>query len=295
MIVVRLMGGMGNQMFQYAAARALSLRLGRDLCYDLSYLCHAAEGTVRRFELDHFRCQGKPLDGLANLRFGSRSGAPLHHRLLARLISSIQPHRLYEEPSIMFDPAAQSLPDNTVLTGRFQSPHYFDGFEATLREDFRLATDLSAEGQALITAVRQRTSIGVHVRRTDYVDSAAYRNVIQALPLEYYQKALDQIRSEIGKDATIYVISDDIAWCRSQPTFSQCDEFVDLSYTPHPHIEEFAVLSSCQHFVISNSTFAWWAAWLAPDRNKTVIAPTRWSHNPDFDSVDRIPAEWIKI
>ncbi|MBT3072161.1 alpha-1,2-fucosyltransferase [Rhodomicrobium sp. Az07] len=295
MIVVRLMGGMGNQMFQYAAARALAHRLGAELRYDLSYIGHAGQGTIRHFELHHFHTAGRPLDWYEDLRYGSQFRAPLQRRVMARVARGVRPHGLYEEPCIAFDSSFAMLPDNTVVAGRFQSHLYFEEAGGLLRNDFRLLNQISESCRAICEQARLENSIGLHVRRTDYVDNDAYRDVIQALPLDYYMRALARVRTMLGSDARIYIVSDDITWCREQALFRSAHKFVDLSDAEHPPTEEFEVLRNCRHFVISNSTFAWWAAWLSDFPDKVVIAPEQWSHNTKFVSSDRIPDKWIKI
>jgi hypothetical protein len=289
------MGGMGNQMFQHAAARAIARHHNCELRYDLSYMGHADQGTVRDFELHHFRGCAAPLNQMEGLRFGSQYRAPIFRRGLARLVRSINPHGWYEEPDIAFDPDSATIADNSVVVGRFQSYRYFEDIVDLIRSDFEMVTLVSGRCVELCKQARDAPSVGLHVRRTDYVDSEAYRQVIQALPLEYYARALDCIREILGTKVQLYIVSDDIAWCREQPIFRVAHTFVDLAQAAHPHIEEFEVLRSCRHFIISNSTFAWWAAWLGAAEDKQVIAPASWSHNPEFDSPDRVPNGWLRL
>lgn len=295
MIVVRLMGGMGNQMFQYAAGRALAHRLGVELRYDTSYMGHADEGTVRHFELHHFRCIGRPLSWRESLRFGSQYDASVPQRWLARAVRALWPHKFYQEPTIDYDSSFRKLRDELVVVGRFQSHLYSGHILGLLREDFRLSRPTSSHCRQLRQEARRGLSVGVHVRRTDYVNDSTYRDVIQALPLDYYQRALARVRESLGASVQLYVVSDDIAWCRDQPVFSGAHAFVDLAAAEHPHVEEFEVLRNCRHFVISNSTFAWWAAHLSDSTSKLVIAPRQWSHNNQFDSADRTPATWVRL
>lgn len=293
MIVVRLMGGMGNQMFQYAAARALAHRLGTDLRYDLGYMGCAESGTVRHFELHHLRCAGRPLTVREDLRFGSQYRASIPRRVIARVMRAAQPSSFYEEPRLAFDPAFHALRDDTIIVGRFQSYLYFDEVSDLVRDDFRLAYRTSAMCRAICEEARTGNSVGLHVRRTDYVNDDAYRHVIQALPLDYYARALVSVRDALGADVRIYVVSDDIAWCREQDLFRDAHRFVNLSGAEHPHLEEFEVLRNCRNFVISNSTFAWWAAWLSESPDKLIFAPKQWSHNEEINGADRIPDNWI--
>jgi hypothetical protein len=295
MIVVRLMGGMGNQMFQYAAARQLSHCIGAELRYDTSFIGRTAQGTARNFELPHFSCVGRPLSTFESLRFGSQYRAPLAQRLVARVVRGMRPHSFYEEPSISFDPSFQSLGNDTVIVGRFQSYLYFQRIADLLRKEFRNSQPLSSKCRSLCEEARVSRSVGLHVRRTDYVNNEVYRNVIQSLPLDYYDRALAHIWDVVGRDTHLYIVSDDISWCRQQSVFRHAHRFVDLSNSAYSHLEEFEVLRSCRHFVISNSTFAWWAAWLSDSQNKEVVGPREWSHNKQFDSPDRFPPGWTRL
>ncbi len=288
------MGGLGNQLFQYAAARALSLRLGADLRLDLSYLGRVETGTTRHFELHHFRHAGSQLKGFEYLRFGSQAKASLLQRAASRVVRSMQPFAAYEEPTIEYDKDFCTLDDDTVLSGRFQSYRYFEDKREVLIDDLQPKYELTSACSKLCSRAASENSVALHVRRTDYMSNEAYRNVIQALPLDYYERALARTSQEIGLDAKYYVISDDITWCRTQSAFACCDVFVDLSDSPAPHIEEFQVLRSCRSFIISNSTFAWWGAWLGQHPNKFVVAPAQWSHNPLFDGSTRLPNTWRK-
>jgi len=289
------MGGMGNQMSQYAAARALSHRLGTQLRFDTAYMGHADQGTVRDFELHHFRCAGRQLNTIEALRFGSQFQASLPTRALARVVRSLRPHSFYEEQALAFDPNFSMLHDDTVIVGRFQSYRYGENILDLLREELRLVRPTSAACRSLCEQARRQHSVGIHVRRTDYVDNDSYRSVIQSLPLDYYVRARKRIYEAFGSDVQLYIVSDDIAWCREQALFQDAYAFVDLSGSDYPHLEEFEVLRNCRHLVISNSTYAWWAAWLRYQNEGIVIAPENWSHVREFAGRDRIPPHWMQL
>jgi len=221
------------------------------------YMGHAEQGTMRHFELHHFRCAGRPLDAHKDLRFGSQYRASLLKRTAARLNRTLRPHGFYEEPSIACDPSFPGLADDTVLVGRFQSHLYFEDIAPRLQKDFQLSGQTFARCHALCEQARAYPSVGLHIRRTDYVNSEAYRNVIQALPVDYYSRALANGHAMLGTNVQLHIVSDDIAWCREQALFCDAHTFVGLSEADHPHVEEFEVLRYCRHFVSSNSTFAW--------------------------------------
>lgn len=295
MVTVRLMGGLGNQLFQYAAARALAERHKTELRFDLSYLGKPSVGTLRHYELHHFQHQGRPLDRVEYLHYGSLARSPIFERAVARVLRVVNPVELYQEPTIEYDSSFQTLSNKkTVLSGRFQSPFYFDCIRNSLIQELQPSQLVSQACSHLMRHVAETISVGIHVRRTDYVNSDAYQNVISALPLEYYERAIHFVNSSLPS-ARIYIVSDDIAWCQKQDVFRDAAMFIDMSESRFPHIEEFQILRHCRSFIISNSTFAWWAAWLSESASKLVVAPRVWSHAPEFQSASRLPSDWVQI
>jgi Glycosyl transferase family 11 len=276
------MGGLGNQMFQYATGRALAIRHGTELVLDLSYLADQPRGDFQRhFELDCFHIVGKratkPVDGG-------------RVRRLVRLGRSNAFRRLSER-GVPFQPAVVESPDNTLLVGYWQSEKYFKDEEAQIRQDFAFAARLSPEKSELEETIGEN-AVSVHIRRGDYVSHAAANKFHGLLGLEYYERAAALI-TDRTTDPHFFVISDDPAWCRTHIKLPGVTTFV--GDTPGPGHEDMQLMSLCRHHIIANSSFSWWGAWLNARDDKIVVAPRRWFTDESRDTRDLVPESWIRL
>ena len=284
MIVSRLIGGLGNQMFQYAAGRALALRRGVPFRID-----RRGFATYRRaFGLDCFRAElaDAPADQLPGAARESRI-----HRLLRPLLGG--PMRVYAEKAFTFDPAVLSLPDGTYLDGYWQSEQYFADCAAVLREDFTVRHAPSPENQRWLERIGACNSVSLHVRRGDYVSDPGAAAVHGTCDLDYYRRAVDIVRQAGGADPVIFVFSDDPDWVAAN---------LQLPFELHlvrnndaaTAYEDLRLMSACRHHVIANSSFSWWGAWLDAAPDKIVVAPRRWFRADDMDDRDLVPASWVR-
>lgn len=292
MICVRLMGGLGNQMFQYAAGRRLALARRTRLVLDCSWFVRDAQraATPRAFELD---CFDLPAER-----------AVLEHETIAvwewcdrhPLRSRVSRHAFRKRVVVLrgdggerpFDPAVLDAPGSALLIGYWQSPRYFGGVESQIRDDFRFALAGTEHEESLLAEIRTSPAVSIHVRRGDYVGSERFT----ALPAAYYRDAVAAIAERTGSPH-LYVFSDDVPWCREHLELPFPTVFVERP-AGHPG-GDLRLMSSCRHHVISNSTFGWWGAWLNPSREKIVVAPRRWFREPAQDPVDIVPAGWLQI
>lgn len=298
MIIVRLSGGMGNQMFQYALGRRLSLKFNVPLKLDIdmqTYLHdHGFNLTniiFRPYDLDVFTIaasiatQSEIPWWLRN--YGTGKVRPIIDGLRRRLIS----HAGREKREQYFDETLLTKGPNMYLDGNWQTPKYFSEIQDILRKDFILKDPLSEKSQLLQNEITNCSSVCVHVRRGDYVNNASHDIGIGQ---EYYNKALEHISAKISIEK-IYVFSDDIEWCKNNLTFNQPTFFVGTEYAGEKNQEHFSLMSSCKHFVIPNSTFSWWAAWLADHKTKIVVTPKKWFTDGTINTRDLIPEEWVRI
>lgn len=290
LVVTLLRGGLGNQMFQYAAALGLAERQNRPLRQDIS-------------EFEHYKIWPYQLDCLKvpqSIYRGPPLARPVSSSLTARVFRKINPghsFRIYREPHFHFDPAVLTLTDNEILLdGYFQSPRYFEGAEALLREHFQPAsplTDIAAKWAARIEA--SPCSVSLHVRRGDYltVEASAMHT---ALDKGYYDRAVALMKDLVGLETEFFLFSD-------EPDFI-AEAFVGL---PRAHVvrsdpsapwEDMFLMARCKHNIIANSSYSWWSAWLNKDKHKRVIAPARW-FTPDklaaCNVLDLYLADWILL
>ena len=259
------MGQLGNQMFQYAALKGIANQNG----YEYVFPNHNEEIQ----------------DGLGNtLRIELFDAFNIKHDKLGYLQTSDSNN--IQESHFHFDEKLfNTCPDHCCLIGFFQSPKYFEHIESEIRDDFKFRQEFIDDCQPIIEQFDN--PIGLHIRRGDFlINSANHYN----LSLKYYKKALD----EFDSNRQVIIFSDDSSWCRNQPLFSD-DRFL-ISEDNGPY-HDLYLMSQCTDFIIGNSTYSWWGAWLSNNDNKIVLYPNKWfgSNNKDKITDDLFPKEWRMI
>lgn len=292
MIYVRLKGGMGNQMFQYALGLQLADKLGTNLKLDVSNLLYRNKGkdfVYRNYDLDVFRIEGdflarpQVLAPLFNLRI-----KPLG-QLLRKLSAGKYP--VVEEPHFHFAPEIlERVREGALYEGWFQSPKYFAGVEDQVQKAFTYRHELLPESAELHQWIQSTNSVCLNVRRTDFLTT----DVLNATNEAYFQRGADHMARNLDAPH-IFVFSDDIEWCRENLKFDVPTEFVGHEHKGFKFGNYLRLMQSCNHFVIPNSSFAWWAAWLNTDPDKTVVAPAAWFTDPTIDTTDLVPREWVRL
>jgi hypothetical protein len=306
MIIVKLMGGLGNQMFQYALGRHLALKNNDELRLDLTFLLDRTprpDFVFRDYALDLFPIQAQILGPEERQRI---VGIPAnHHRfqripLAAHFLHALTRWRsgqdiaMVQEQDLTFHPEVLTRKGSLYLDGYWQSPRYFESVESEIRKDFSFRpAAFDAPIQALATEVQEVNSICINVRRGDFVALATATKFHGVYGADYIQRAVAIMAARVPHPH-FYVFSDDLPWCRENirldhPTTVVGHELAGPGFSAYLYL-----MSRCQHFIIPNSTFAWWAAWLHPGSDKTVIAPAKWLADPQ-NKVDILPPAWIKL
>lgn len=257
MIISKIQGGLGNQLFQWAFAKSLSEKYNKSLYLDLNFYNNQIGVTKREFSLNKF----------PNLRY------KIHNQKPKSSVIRITDDFIFRTHTLL---------DNYIyyLDGYWQSERYFMEISNTIRDSLRM----SGSKKELFSKNNFSGSVSMHIRRTDYVTSNGYHPVQS---IEYYKNALDII----GKYENLYVFSDDINWCKSNLRFK------DMTFVQNSEdIDDLWMMSLCDHNIIANSSFSWWGAWLNKNTNKKVISPKRWfGEQTNLNSDDIIPVSWIKI
>jgi hypothetical protein len=282
MIISRLFGGAGNQLFQYAAARALADHLGTDLALDSRYVAGSEDrgDCFQHFANARFtRAQTRPpakTDGALRYAFWRHFG---------------RNPRFRREQSLGFDPAFFDLPDQTYLHGYWQSEKYFAGIADQIRRDLRFTTPLDAANKDMaIRIAESRCPLALHVRRGDYLASGAYA----ACTPDYYRAAATHVAERTGDKPTCFVFSNDPAWARDNLALGFDTVVVDHNDETKGHFDLY-LQTLCAHNVIANSTFSWWAAWLNDSPGKCVVAPQEWFGEGHEQNPDIIPKPWHRL
>jgi hypothetical protein len=293
MIRVRLEGGLGNQLFQYAAGRALAVRHGCGLELDASWYQDIQTGvTARGFELGHFKC-------VADITVPRKKYLFSKFPLILRINQWMPGFSIYREVGMSFNEQFWLLPDQTYLIGYWQSYRYADEILSLLKSELEPTRPLSLDNQLIAQKISSTSSVALHIRRGDYVSLVAASKHHGALGISYYQAALRRIRDQISSP-TIFVFSDEPEWCRSNLLLDDADAtFVGNNSGPSAW-QDLILMSHCEHHIIANSSFSWWGAFLAdlrrPSAQRIVIAPRRWFNTNAYQDVsDRLPYHWVKL
>lgn len=294
MVIVRLCGGIGNQMFQYAAARRLAHVNNVPLKLDLGWFGKNRAYTRRKYNLDCFALTAETgrdeeiaaLRSHRNNSFSRRFPAFLKKRFF----HTGQTHII--EKAYNFDPEILLLKDNVYLDGYWQSDKYFNDAGDVIRSDFTFRDEPEGQNLQYAEMILNLNSVSLHVRRGDYVTSAKTGAFHGLCSLDYYKKAVNEIFRKTGKPV-FFMFSDDMEWVKSNLKIDGDVYYIDCNTTETCH-EDMRLMSLCKHHIIANSSFSWWGAWLGSDPDKIVYAPSKW-FNAKVDTRDNIPSSWIRL
>ena len=259
------MGRYCNQMSQYAALKGIASNRGYDYCIPLN------EDAVD--------------DGIGNMQYNELFDSfDLSHVKIGIIESNTH---IAETKHSFDEDIFNNCPDNVSLRGYFQTEKYFKHIEDEIREDFTFNSGILLPCEEMISTMD--SPIAIHIRRTDYImNQANHHN----LSLKYYETAL----KEFDSDRNVIVFSDDSKWCKEQDLF-QDDRFVVSENTDNRI--DLCLMSLCSDFIIANSSFSWWGAWLSANKEKKVIAPQQWfgttGYTKNHDTSDVVPDEWVRI
>ena len=303
MVITWLTGGLGNQMFQYAAGLALAQRRRTVLKLDVSWYREYAEFEAHNvYGLSCFNIteQFATLEEIDRLRGVRLTRSERWSLAAARALRFNRYVRLHDLPGRSHQPSAfayypefAELPDETYLLGMFQSEQFFAPVADTLRLHFSFRYPAQPAVATLAERIRRGPSAAIHFRRGDYVRNATFNQQIGVISPDYYERAVRLLR-ERSPDATLYIFSDDIEAVAREFRPPGPHEFVRC--VEHWHaFDKIRLMSLCDHIAIANSTFSWWAAWLNPSPDKLVIAPEPWFSSTERDGRDVVPADWVRL
>ncbi len=292
MIVVKLMGGLGNQMFQYAAGKALSCKYNIDVKVDTSFLNTDTKGnyTTRKFELNIFNSNIKIATD-EDLKYFNKTNISKFSRLLQRKFPSLFRNLTVVESGSNYHPEFNNYPKNTYLDGFWQSEKYFEKYKEQVKSDYSVTQQIPDELNLTLNKIISTNSVSIHVRRGDFISLKSANDFHGTQSLNYYQLAIDIITKN-NKNFNIFIFSDDIEWCKLNLNFNFPIHFSQHNYNPY---WDMFLMSNCKHNIIANSSFSWWAAWLNQNKEKIVIAPKNWFVDKTINTNDLIPSQWIQI
>lgn len=287
MIYVRLVGGLGNQLFQYACARALALRLGVGVVLDLRELSRGAAHAV--YGLNHFAIDA---------RVGEAGELPPpRERVLPYALwrAGVTRPRFLRERGLGVNAAVLAAGDGTYLHGYFQSEAYFLDAVAQIKADLTATAVPSEQNRLWLDRITEDPrAVSLHVRRGDYAGSAKGQAVHGTCDAAYYARAVAALRDRAGIDPRFYIFSDDPGWARANLDLGA--ETVVLDHNPpSAAVEDMRLMGACRHHIIANSSFSWWGAWRNPAKDKVVVAPKQWFSDPALVNPDICPSGWLRF
>lgn len=292
-VIARIIGGLGNQMFQYAMAKSLAIRNSTDLYLDTrlikNYRLHSGFELDRVFDLNVRIATDEDLYGF----LGWKSKRIVEKLLGKNAFRAFRGKNYYIEEGISYNARFWNLPPTCFVAGNWQSEKYFHDYENIIRKDFVFSTSLQGSNRTIADKIDTSNSVSVHIRRGDYYHNAATNRIHGTCPLEYYHKAISRLNETLFKPV-FFIFSDDIEWVKNNIKFSSCHHYINNNIGLDSWID-MHLISLCKHHIIANSSFSWWGAWLCDHSDKIVVAPNIWFKEPSYDSKDIVPENWIKL
>jgi hypothetical protein len=293
MVIIKLQGGLGNQMFQYAFASILAKKNKTKVIIDGRFFKRSEKTpgfTPRKFELDIFDNTYFMASDLDAISF--------HHlsklNKVKRKLGFPYP-QIYEEPSFDYQTAALSIKSPVYLKGYFQSYKYFIGYEEFIKHKFSFPVDkLDYISKELLFTINSSNTIAIHIRRGDYVSDKITAEYHGSCSLDYYFESIKLLTSK-NEDFTLVFFSDDSNWVKEQFENLPYAKIVVDHNKGEDSWKDMLLMSSCRHNIIANSSFSWWAAWLNVNPDKRVIAPKEWFKTKDLNTKTLLPEEWMKL
>jgi len=296
-VIVHLVGGLGNQLFQYACGRSVALRWekerGRKVVFKLDLSAFQTHYTLHKYSLHHL-CIKENIASqkeIAELRPVGKLG---HLRALVDpWIKKRFEKTRFQEKGLTFDRSIFEKKPPLYLEGYWQTEKYFNEIASVLREEFKVKTEPSSRNREWADRIAGCESVSLHVRRADYVSNNQTQSLHGTCDMGYYREAVAQMAKSV-RNPHIFVFADDPVWAAEHvrfdfPTFYVADNNAETNY------EDFRLMSLCSHNIIANSTFSWWGAWMNPNPKKRVVAPRQWFQDLSKDASDLVPENWVRI
>ena len=292
MIIVKLIDGLGNQLFQYAVGRHLAYINKTELKLDISefetYKLHA-------YSLTPFCVNATIATKDEVARFQKYKRKPgrkwfLYNRLVAN------PNKYVQEKQFHFDPDVLSVKGPAYLDGFWQTEKYFKEIEQVIRKEVALKIPPSPLSAELVGKIKaEKNAVAVHIRRGDYANNPNTLKYHGTCSIEYYMRATKYLADKIGTPH-FFIFSDDPTWVKENIKLAFPTTYVDHNKADKNY-EDLILMSTCKHNIIANSSFSWWGAWLNTNPDKIVVAPEKWfnSTKAGTQTHDLIPETWTKM
>lgn len=291
MIIVKICGGLGNQLFQYGFGKYLSRLLNTKVKFDVQTTRNNKNFTSRDLEPAIFNSitELASKDEIREMKLFTKG---FFERLERKIIEKLpfMNNAFYVEKPFSKESKIQYFKDNCYYDGYWQSFKYLDNIDRAFIKEDAIKSNLDAQNAALLKDILIGQSIGLHIRRGDYLSNKKNASIFEVCSLNYYQRAV-QYFTEMMPESVYYIFSDDIMWAKKNLTGNQ---FIHVE-NKKPLVDLY-LMSKCKHNIISNSTFSWWASWINQNPDKRIIAPKLWYKGKLNESTfELIPDNWKRI
>lgn len=290
MIIVKISGGLGNQLFQYAFGQYLANKLSTDVLYDIQTNLRINNFTPRTLALLNFNLKlNKATEkDIRKMRYFSKNGLQRMERKLVQLYPFLNTKYKVEKNS--HSEFIQDVKDNCYYDGYWQSYKYLTDNKILKITKITIEENVRSRKKDIISRIQKSESISIHIRRGDYLTVKNNTNIFATCNLDYYFNAINYINQYVD-NPVFYIFSDDINWAKEN--FNGIEYIFMENNEPY---EDMYLMSLCKHQITANSTFSWWGAWLNNNNEKIVITPKQWYVGELNKTVNElIPEEWIKI
>jgi hypothetical protein len=287
MIIIKLKGGLGNQLFQYALGKSIKAKIDKKIKFDLSWY---KQFPQRQYKLNNFNAKVDIASFFEMIRIRKFKKKDGRRYLLFNLFRKKDALHIKEE-EFCFQPDILNIKKNAYLDGNWQNEKYFKDIENIIREEIILKNEHDDYFNKIKEKTKNSNSISLHVRRGDYT-SKKVQQILKLCSLNYYNKAIKIIKEKI-ENPTFFIFSDDIEWAKKNLKTNFPTIFVSNNTTKD--YEELILMSNCKHHIIANSSFSWWGAWLDNKSNKIVIAPKKWFRDKKMNTQELTPKDWLRI
>jgi len=291
MIIVKIIGGLGNQMFQYAFGYAISQRNNVKLKLDISgfQLYDLRQFDLGTYNINYILASNKEVK---KYKYKSEN---LLYKVIRKIFqkNTLLSKYFIKESGFYFDTDVFNVGESAYFDGYWQSEKYFKEYRDELLNIFSLKNGIHNKSQKYKEEINNTNSISLHIRRGDYISNEHTNNVHGVCTLDYYKHAVLKSKATV-KNPYYFIFSDDLEWAKNNFNFIKNKTFIKLEKDV-PDAEEMYLMSQCNHNIIANSSFSWWGAWLNNNPNKIVIAPKKWFNDESINTKDLIPDEWIRM
>jgi hypothetical protein len=282
MIIIKIMGGLGNQIFQYATAKAIAIKKNDVLKLDINSFKN--DSFKRDYKLDNFNIK-EDIANFIEIR-KLRGTFNITEKFCNKFKLNVSKANTYykEQKQMFFDRDIFNKNSNLYLDGYWQNENYFSNIREYLLKVF-IPKSISNIAREYLNEIQKCNSISLHIRRKDYLN---LKDIYYICELDYYQKAIQIIQDKV-ENPKFFIFSDDIDWCKNNLNI----EAIYIENTTD--IEDMYLMKNCKHNIIANSTFSWWGAWLNENKNKIVIGPKKWFVKKEWQNLNLVSDEWVKI